>query len=201
MKLEEKDLKEKYQSYIRKSPAKDKDCPETDALIRSFSPELSEKEKFKIIDHISECGACLKKFETIRQILKESKQMADRLEGISLSKAEVKKLKQRAKNKIRELEAQYKALEKPGFKEKLAAFLWPKVPLRYITAFAGILIVVFATFLIFKTPQIIKKDTLRGREEQSIQLIHPKGTLEKLPVIFDWSPLPGAETYQIYLLD
>jgi len=201
MELQDKDLKKYYQVSLSKNPLHKKGCPDSDALIRSFSEETSENEKIQVIDHITTCGLCYKKFEAVRQILKGSKNMALRFEGMPLSEADVKELKQRAQDRIHELERHEISMPKPSFGEKIIGFFRLKPALSYASAVAAICIMIAAAIILFKVPPSIKDETLRGSEKETIQMISPIGELEKFPLSFKWKALPEVKEYQIVLLD
>ena len=201
MEMEDNDLKEYYQSLLRKNPPHKKGCPDIEALTRSFSEEMSENEKIRVIDHISACGLCYKKFETISQILKESKTLKDQFEGVSLSETEVRELKQRAQNRINEIKAHDVSRLKLSFGQKIAALFKLKSPLKYATAIAAVFIMAVAVLILLKIPQSIKEETLRGIKKESIKMISPRGEVKEFPLTFEWEPFAGSREYQIVLLD
>jgi hypothetical protein len=201
MDIQDKDLKKSYQASLSKNPLHKKGCPDIDALVRSFSEGMSENEKIQIIDHITTCGPCFQKFDAVRKILKESKSLAERFEGVPLSEAEVQELKQRAQAQIHELEISDVSGLKLSSGKKIAAFFRFKPVLKYASAFATICIIVAAAIVLFKIPQSIKDKTVRGTKKESIQMISPRGEIEKIPLAFKWEALPGVKEYQILLLD
>jgi hypothetical protein len=201
MDIQDKDLKKYYQAFLSKNPPHKKACPDIDALIRSFSKEMSEHKKIQIIDHITTCGLCFQKFEAVRQILKGSKSLAERFEGVPLSEAEVKELKQKAQDRIHELEISYGSKPKLSFGKKVIASFRLKPALKYASAVATICIIVAVAIVLFKIPQSIKDETLRGTKKEIIQMISPRGQVDKFPLAFKWEALPGVKEYQIVLLD
>ena len=201
MESKDKDLKDFYQLHIKEHAPSKKSCPDIVVLARSFSTETSENEKIKIIDHISSCGNCFKKFEMLRQILKGSKKLADQFEGLSLSEAEVKELKQRAQNRIHEFESHENQEEKVNPIQKFIATFKTKPALKYGTAIAGVFIVALAAFFVTKIPRTLQEGALRGEKLESILLISPKGELVETPTKFQWASVAGAKEYQVVLLD
>jgi len=201
MDIQDKALKKYYRASLSKNPPHKKGCPDSDVLIRSFSKEMSETEKIQIIDHVTTCGPCYKKFEAVRQILKGSKNMAERFEGVSLSEADVKELKQRAQARLREFEMHDISIQKLGFSEKIFGFFRLKPALRYASAVAAICIMVAAVIILFKIPPSIEDETLRGIKKESILLISPRGEIKEFPLAFEWEPFAEAKEYQIVLLD
>ena len=71
MKLENQDLKKLFQSSIDHKRSALKECPDSDVIIQSFSSTLNESEKYRIVDHISECPLCHQKFTIVRLVFSE----------------------------------------------------------------------------------------------------------------------------------
>jgi len=201
MKVENQDLKKLYQSSVDHKRSADQECPDDDKIIQSFSPTLSESEKYRIVDHISECPICSKKFAIVRQVFSEGKKIAVGLEGISLSEKETKELKEIAKFKIKEMERPKLSDMGTAFKPRSLFLFWQKTAFKYATALAGLMIIVVVVFFLSKTPPIGMEDTVRGKQNDIIQLTNPKGDLAEIPRFFEWDPVPGAAGYQVKLLD
>ncbi len=201
MDMKDTDLKKYYQASLKENPPLGSECPDLEVIIRSFSKESRESEKIKVVDHISVCGLCYKKFEAVRQILRESKNLAEQFEGLTLSEAEVGELKQRAVNRIRELGVTAVHQRKSSFSDKLSALFKQKFPLKFATAVAAIFIIFAVAIVLLKIPQNIKEDRLRGSREVRIQMVSPKDEIQVLPLAFEWQPVSGAKKYQVVLLD
>ncbi|UCE42019.1 MAG: hypothetical protein JSV17_03315, partial [Candidatus Aminicenantes bacterium] len=76
MKLNSSDLRQIYLSNIKESIPKTKNkCPSPKQLLRLFRGKKSEKEKTKIIDHITSCNHCAHEFDFILQALRYEKDM------------------------------------------------------------------------------------------------------------------------------
>jgi hypothetical protein len=133
--------------------------------------------------------------------MKESRSLAEQFEGVSLSEADVKELKQRAQNRINEIKAHDVSRLKLSFGQKIAALFELKSPLKYATAIAAVFIMAVAVLILLKIPQSIKKDTLRGIKKESIKMISPRGEVKEFPLTFEWEPFAGAREYQVVLLD
>jgi hypothetical protein len=88
----------------------------------------------------------------------------------------------------------------PGFKEKARAFFFDK-GFKYIPVAAGGLMIILAALFVLRIPQNLKKDIIRGEEEQILELISPKGEIDRPPIIFTWKPYPKAIDYEVRLLD
>jgi hypothetical protein len=200
MKLRADDLKRIHQTSRQELSCKNEGCPSDELLMKSFSAEVNEEEKFKIIDHATGCASCHWKFEALREIFLGTNEIARSFEGVSLSKEEVRQLRDKAKSKIYELEKQ--RFEKPGsgFKEKVRAFFSSK-RFKYVPAAAGVLMIILAALFILRIPRNFKEDIVRGDEEQILELISPKGEIDRPPVVFAWKPYPKAVDYEVRLLD
>ena len=201
MKVENQDLKKIYQSCMDHNRSTDQECPDNDKIIQSFSPTLSESEKNRIVDHISECSLCAKKFAIVRQVFGEGKKIAVGLEGISLSDEETKELKEIAKVKIKEIERPKLGNRGTTFKPRSLLLLWQKTAFKYATALTGLVIIIVVVFFLLKAPHIGMEDTVRGMQDDIIQLKNPEGSLNSIPRVFKWNPVPGAAGYQVKLLD
>jgi hypothetical protein len=200
MKLRAEDLKRIYKRSRQESSFKNGGCPSDELLMKSFSAEVSEEEKFKIIDHATGCAFCYWKFEFLREIFAGTKEIARSFEGVSLSKEEVRQLKDKAKSKIVELEKG--RLEKPGLglKERVRS-LFSSNLFKYVPAAAGVLIIILAALFILRIPRNNQEAGMRGEEEQILELISPKGEIDRPPIIFTWKPYPKALDYEVRFLD
>jgi hypothetical protein len=201
MKREYEDLKKIYQSSLEQSRTADKECPDTDMIIQSFSSTLSESEKYRVVDHISECPLCNQKFAIVRQVFSKCKKMVAGFEGMSLTEEETRELKEIAKAKIKELESPEHSDSRTAFKPGSLFLLWQKTAFKYATAFAGLVVIAVIAFFILRAPHIGLEDTVRGIQADVIQLTKPKGELAKTPRSFEWNPVEGAAAYQVVLLD
>lgn len=63
---EDERLKEIYRDYVAsRGPLNREDCPSIEALLNSFEPVASGRNKKRIIDHLSECPYCREEFELL----------------------------------------------------------------------------------------------------------------------------------------
>lgn len=200
MKLRAEDLKRIYQTSRQEPSFKTEGCPSDELLTKSFSAEVSEEEKCKIIDHVTGCASCHWKFEALREIFMGAHEIARSFEGVSLSKEEVRQLKNRAKRKIVMLEKERLGKRGPGFKERVRA-LFSSHRFKYAPAAVGGLMIILAALFVLRIPQNLRKDIIRGEEEQILELISPKGEIDRPPIIFTWKPYPKAVDYEVRLLD
>jgi len=201
MKMDDQDLKKLYRSSVDHGQNAEQECPDADMMIQSFSPNLGESEKYRLVDHISECPLCSQKFAIVRQVISESKKMTAGLEGMSLSEEETEELKKIAKLRIKELKRTPQSDMGAAFKLKWLLCFWKKPVFRYGSAIAGLVILTFVVFHLLKAPHLDMEDTVRGVQDDMIQLTHPKGDLSSVPRVFEWNPEPGAMGYQVVLLD
>jgi hypothetical protein len=200
MKLRAEDLKRNYQTSRQEPSFKNEECPSDELLLKSFSAEVSEEEKFKIIDHVTGCAFCHWKFEALRRILNGTGEIAKELEGISLSGKEVSQLQAVARSKIQGLERRRQEKKNLGLKTRFPSFFAFRA-VRYVSAAAGLLIVILAAFLLLKTPPSLKQDIARGPADQTLELIAPKGEVRDFPLLFKWRPFPEAQEYEVKLMD
>ena len=71
MNINQNDVSKIYKAYILdKIPKSRKNCPSTNKIIKAFKSKYSEKEKTKIVDHITNCCFCIHEFDFILQYLR-----------------------------------------------------------------------------------------------------------------------------------
>jgi len=198
MKLRADDLKTLYQRSLGTKPDGKAACPSEDVILKSFTPEMSEEEKFRIVDHVAGCGACRSKFEAAREILKGAKALAAELEGQSFSESEAAALRQRALEKIQELEGRSEREKKRSFAESLRIVFFRY---RYASVTAGMIMVFLAVWLAVQSPWKKEGAVIRGEGEAAVTLEAPQGIQEKKPSVFQWRPYPGAREYEVRVLD
>lgn len=202
MKLKNKQIRRYYQSLSIPEAGKDSNCPDIDVLIKSFSDELTESHKFDIIDHISDCKTCLEKFNFIEQIFKNSKRMALRKNKLSLNENEVKELKELSKRKILELEEQSEtALKEVKSNSGKSILVFPKIPLKYLSIAAALVIVILGTIFIVNISPEPKATAMRGSRGDTFQLIMPRGEITKINLVFKWNAIPDAKEYDVRMMN
>lgn len=189
MKINNKDLKDLYKAYIMENaPLSRKNCPQTKEIINLFRSKLSEKQKSKTIDHITNCYFCSQEFEFILQTLRQEKKLRDEIRRLLLSKKEAPLNKQGSEKKINDL------------RKKLIPF-FPRLSWKYASLFMGITVIISVLFalIIFYTHE--KKD-FRGQYLTPIKLIEPvKGKYQKSLLEFRWEEIKGVEYYILELFD
>lgn len=201
MNREYEDLKKLYQSSLDPNRTAAKGCPDEDMIIESFLSKLSESEKYRVVDHISECSVCSQKFAIVREIFNEGKKMAAEFEGMSLSEEETKKLKDIARANIKKLERPDRSDRGTTSKQTSLFLLWQKTAFKYATALAGLVVIAVVVILLFRVPHMDLDDTVRGIQADIIQLTNPKGDLTEIPRMFEWSSVEGAAEYRVVLLN
>jgi hypothetical protein len=198
MKLRNEDLRKIYQSSEGDTSGVHEACPPVEVLIKSFSPEMNEEEKLQVVDHVTECDYCRWIFEAVREIVKEIKAAASEAGGQPLSESEVTGLKQRAQERIRELEGRFDRGKKTSLLENWRAYLGEH---RVASLAAGLFVILLAALLVLKSPLKKGENVLRGEDEPTVNLETPQGLKEKLPVFFRWQAYPGATGYEVKVFD
>ena len=189
MELNEEKLKNIYVNMINKTPVQEKNCPSDDILFNAVINKQDQESKFKIIDHVFECSSCTLKFNAFRKLHKESGELSKDRGNIVLSDNEVKELVKKGENII-----------KSDKKEK---YLFFKIPLKYISAIAATLIIVFGSVIFIDSQNALTNknniDYERGINNNSIKILSPKGSYKKKELIFKWNLVKDAEEYIVKL--
>jgi hypothetical protein len=186
MKINDKDLINQYKAFIKsKSLHSRKQCPSRENLAKAFDTTTSEKQKTKIINHLSECHHCAEEFEILRQIFKSSREMNKELRRIFATD-------QRAKTK-----------------QTKSATPFLRFSPKYLSWAAALVVLFIGTILIVKWPGFLsEKHEERGPDKIKIELVEPidgksiakpvAGDTEKT-LIFKWGKFPEAEYYKLKL--
>ncbi|MFW6173478.1 MAG: hypothetical protein ACOC5T_07030 [Elusimicrobiota bacterium] len=189
MKINNKDLKKLYRAHIMESiPIYRKNCPPSNKIIDLFRSKLSEKQKSKIIDHISCCCFCSKEFEFILETLRARNKFTNQIGELLLSKKEKLVLKEKSK----------KINDQPRSGQ---ISIFTKISWKYAPLFAVMILVIsaFFAYLFFHKNQ---KKEYRGESITAIQLIEPrKGKNQKPSLEFRWKEIQGADYYILELFD
>jgi hypothetical protein len=193
------ELKSIYGLSREASSAGKGSCPPLEKILESFFPGVSENEKFRVVDHAAACPSCHQKFEMARGILLETKRMAEGFEEISLDDKALAAIREKARLRIQELERSKGKPATEGGKEPLRGLLAVR-NLRFATA--AVLLLVGGLFLIsILTLRQRPQETVRGTESQGIRLEVPQGEWAESRLTFHWVAYPGAEAYEVKLLD
>ena len=170
-------------------PRRRSGCSEKDALIKVFLEDTKIEEKFRLLDHIFTCQSCNSVFDEAREVWAKENAILNELDRMDLSEEDMEILKRFSKQEIKKLKSQ------AGWKKRM--FFKP----RSIPAVAaGIIIVtVFSLFLLLKDNRKIELERRVGQLE--IQLIEPKGDIHNSFMVFNWTPIKGAESYTLEIFD
>jgi hypothetical protein len=196
MKVNDNDLINKYRAYIKaKSLPSRRKCPSREDMVKAFSPKTGEKQKTKIIDHISRCHNCAQEFDIIRQIFKASQGMDKEMGTLLSSEEEVEAVIERANRVVSKTKKQ----------QKLSLFPFIRVSPKYLSWAAGMMVLVIGVILILKFSGLFyERQIERGPEKIKVELIEPKegknlkkslkGELVEA-LIFKWDKFPETKYY------
>jgi hypothetical protein len=198
MKVRDEDLRALYPKSLGRKPDEKISCPSEDAILRSFTTEISEEEKLRLIDHVADCAACRPKFQAAREILKGAKTLAAEFEGQSLSESEVTALRRHAQEKLHELEASPNSGKKRSPTKSLKSLFFRY---RYASVAAGILMVFLAVLIVVQSTHKVSDTLIRGEAGSAVNLEAPRGIQEMRPSVFRWAPYPGAGEYEVRLMN
>jgi len=175
MKISFKDLKRIYRDFImEKTPLSRKDCPPQEDLIKFSRSKLSEKQKSKIIDHITQCSYCVQEFKFILQILKDEKNLIEEIGKVLRAKGD------------------------PLITRRNKKIFFPILSWKYVSLFIGAIIIIF-TVIIFTN---LEKREYRGPNLRQIYLIEPVNKkYSKSSLIFKWDSVKSSEYYVLELFD
>jgi hypothetical protein len=186
MKIKHKDLQQLYKNFIMENiPDSQKDCPPSKEIINFFRAKLSEKQKTKIIDHITHCYYCAQEFEFILQTLRYEGKLNEEIGNLIRSENDKTTLKTRAK----------KIPLNSGKKQK--KFI-PVLSWKYaLLPFAALLII---SALIFFPHS--EKEEFRGGNLNQVQLVEPvDGKYSKSQLVFRWNEVKETDYYMLELFD
>lgn len=186
MKIKNKDLIKLYKAHIMENiPHSRKSCPPSKEIISFFKSKTSEKQRSRIIDHITKCSSCAQEFEFILQTQREEGKLIEGIGNLLQSKENIAAIKKRAGKKINLTD------------ERLKLF-FPRLSWKYAIILAGVAIII-STFLVF---QNIGKREYRGPDLSQVRLIEPiDGKYSKSLLVFKWNEFKDSEYYIIELFD
>ena len=200
MKINEKDLINRYKAYIKsKSPHSRKKCPSREDLAKAFDAKASEKQKTKIINHISECHDCAEEFGILRQIFKTSREMEKEMGKHLSTEEQIQAAINKANLTLSKTKTPQQSFQIP-FRKPLP---------KYLSWAAALVVLLVGTILIVKWPGFLsEKHEQRGAEKTGIFLIQPKAEKSivkplkgeiREPLIFKWEKYPETEYYILKL--
>lgn len=186
MKIQNKDLIKLYKAHIMENiPHSRKSCPPSKEIISFFKSKTSEKQRSRIIDHITKCSSCAQEFEFILQTQREEGKLIEGIGKLLQSKENITATKKRAGKKINYLNVRRKSF-------------FPRLPWKYALILAGFAIII-STFFVF---QNIGKMEYRGADLSRVHLNEPiNGKYSKSLLVFKWNEFKDSEYYIIELFD
>jgi len=186
MKIKNKDLIKLYKAHIMENiPHSQKSCPPSNEIISFFKSKTSEKQKSRIIEHITKCSSCAQEFEFMLQTRREEGKLIGGIGKLLQSKENITAIKKRAGKKINHTN------------ERRKSFL-PRLSWKYALPLAGVAIIISA-FLFF---QNLGKREYRGPDLSKIRLIEPiSGKYSKSLLVFKWNESKDSEYYILELFD
>jgi len=177
MKIDNKGLQRIYQAYVAgKDRESIESCPSFDSLRKSFDPTATRDEKDAIVDHISQCPSCAQKFDFLRQLSAQERELAEKLDDIQGSR-------RGGRFTLR----------------KALCSVFPRFEKRYATVF--LLVIGLITGVLVLRHGLGRNDG-RGKTPPHLGLIQPLGQVSAAsPLIFKWEPFPGPAAYVVELYD
>ena len=186
MKIKNKDLMKLYKAHIMENvPPSRKNCPPSKEIISFFRSRTSEKQRSKIIDHITKCSSCAQEFEFMLQTQREEGKLIDDIRKILQTKENMTLNKTRVDKKI---------INSSGGRK----LFFPKLSWKYALVLAGVAIIV-STFFVFQNSG---KREYRGSDLNRVHLIEPiSGKYSTSLLVFKWSKFKDSEYYILELFD
>jgi hypothetical protein len=186
MKIKNKDLMKLYKAHIMENvPHSRKNCPPSKEIIRFFRSRTSEKQRSKIINHITKCSSCAQEFEFMLQTQREEEKLIDEIGRFLQTEENIALIKKRVDKKINH-----------GSEERKLFF--PRLSWKYALVLSGVAIII-STLLVF---QNLRKREYRGPDLNRVHLIKPiNGKYSKALLVFKWNELKDSEYYIIELFD
>jgi len=186
MKIKHKDLQKLYKAYMMENiPQSRKNCLLPKEIINFFKSKLSEKQKIKIIDHMTNCYCCAQEFEFILQTLRDEKKLNEEIGKLLQSKENITAIRKRAKRNI----------SNTG---KMKKIFFPILSWKYVLLLIGAIIIISALV----TFQNLGKREYRGTNLTQVHLIEPiNGKYSKSSLVFKWNEFKDSEYYILELFD
>lgn len=186
MKINYKDLQKQYKAYIREnSILSRKNCPSIKKFINFFKSKMSEKQKTKIIDHVTNCYFCAQEFEFIFQILRYVLKLNEEIASVLRSKNDRKTIKKVAKSNI-------------SNQRKKQKIFFPMLSWKYTSLIIGTAIIISALIILYNSG----KKEYRGINHNQLYLIEPvDGKYSKSLLLFKWNKFKGSDYYILELFD
>jgi hypothetical protein len=161
-------------------------CPGDKQLIGAFLLELDPASRERIAGHVAACPLCGRKQVVLLEIAEELRARAEGL-PVGLGPEERAALRKTARAEVRKLRVRRPT--GPGHRI---------VPFRAAAA-AAVLVTAAAAGIFFYSrsgPQDVDRGNRGG-----IRLVEPAGTLDRVPAVFRWTAVRGADLYKFEIFD
>jgi hypothetical protein len=158
-------------------------CPSKKKIRRALEGSLSSSVERRFLGHVLVCPRCRVEFAVLRQIESESRALFKGLEGIPLSSADRAGLRDLASGELARLNSGRRA----GL-PKLLALRWAPAAILLTFAVAGVLVLV---------REHAPREAERRQAQGEIKLLRPIGESPKVPMVFQWSAIPGVVDYSL----
>ncbi len=161
-------------------------CPGDERLLGAFLLELDPASRERVAEHVAACPLCRKKQAVLAGISEELRARAEGLPA-DLGPEEKAALRKVAGAEIRKLRGRRTSHPSPAV-----------VPFR--AAIAAAVLVTAAAAGIFFYSRSGRQDVDRGNRG-GIRLVEPAGKIGRVPALFRWAAVSGADTYRFEIFD
>lgn len=174
MNLKDEELKGLYQSYVTMRTSGDREgCPSPETLLSFFVSRSKARKKLKIVDHLTNCSACIREFELLLEIQRFQDQLTPQ---------------------VREATDSGRFPSTPLGALRTIGHSWRISPI-----IAGAIFVIASLIIVIR--ELGRPVGVRATSS-SIVLVQPNPiNPASLPLIFIWKEVNGAETYVLELYD
>jgi hypothetical protein len=186
MRIDDNKLKIIYQAYIEsKKPFSRRDCPSPKKLMNLLRSKSSEKQAKKIIDHISSCNDCARKFKFLLQGLRDKNTLIQNIGQLHFSKKSNNDQQNDTQGIIgSEIENQ------PFFTRFSRGS-------AFILAGFVVVVIIVSMLVILRTPEKYRTESLL-----KVKLLQPVDEkISKSSLVFKWKEIRNAEYYTLKLFD
>jgi hypothetical protein len=192
MNIKDKDLQRLYKAYVMdKIPSSRKNCPSLKRIIDIFSPNSSQKQKTKIIEHITHCAYCAQEFDFNLQIFRRELSLTNQIDHLLAIEKEIISVN-------KESNQAYSPTKK---KQRL---FFPRFSWKFAASLITVALIIFSLSIlsIKNSLHFFAKKEDRGKSIYLIHLIEPVDkTFSKSSLGFRWSEFKDAKYYTLELFD
>jgi len=166
-----------------------KGCPGAEKIASLFLEETPRQEKFGLLDHVLSCAACRVEFMVLKEIWRAKGSHIDPEMRLILDQSSPENIRTTAKKELKALTSQrtnrWRMVFSPGKTASLAAAL-----------------IAFILLFYFIGPKGYKNNTLeRNMGPGNFRILEPWNAVQKIPVVFRWTPVPEAVEYDVEILN